>query len=94
MVVRRIVRLHGRVQNVGFRDRVLDIARDHAVAGTVRNLLADASLEIDVEGEEAEVERFIDDVLAHPPTYARVTAVDRRAQPPRGARAFTRAASD
>lgn len=88
-MVREVVRIRGRVQAVGFRDRVLDIAGDHRVAGTVRNLRADEALEIDVEGEPGEVERFIEDVLAHPPTFARIAAVDRERRAPRGVARFT-----
>jgi acylphosphatase len=53
---RAIVTLHGRVQGVGFRERVLQIARGHDVAGTVRNLRAGYLLEIDVEGEDGAVD--------------------------------------
>jgi hydrogenase maturation factor HypF (carbamoyltransferase family) len=67
-----IVTLMGRVRGVGFRYRVLEIAAKHPVAGTVRNLRSADALEIDVQGDDADVERFIADVLAHPPALARV----------------------
>jgi acylphosphatase len=88
-MVREVVRIAGRVQGVGFRDRVLDIANDYRVAGTVRNLRSGETLEIDVEGEPAEIERFVADVLAHPPTFARIAAVDREQRAPRGRTRFT-----
>jgi acylphosphatase len=88
-MVREVVRITGRVQGVGFRDRVLDIAADYRVAGTVRNLRADETLEIDVEGEPDEVERFIENVLAHPPTFARIAAAERERREPRGVTRFT-----
>jgi acylphosphatase len=90
MLVRHLVRISGRVQNVGFRDRVLDIAESHRVAGSVRNVRAGEALEIDVEGEPDEVRRFLDEVLANPPTFARVDGVVRETREPRGARGFTR----
>jgi hypothetical protein len=39
----------------------------------------------------AEVERFFADVLAHPPTFARVERVERETLAPRGASGFSRA---
>jgi acylphosphatase len=92
-MIREVVRVSGRVQAVGFRDRVLDIAESYQVAGTVRNLRAGDVLEIDVEGEPAEVERFVADVLAHPPTFARIEAVERTHSAPRNLKRFTRGAT-
>ena len=91
MLEREVVRLTGRVQGVGFRDRVIDIAESYDVAGTVRNIRRSESLEIDVEGEPGEVERFIAAVLANPPTFARVLQVERSAAVPLGLRGFGRA---
>jgi acylphosphatase len=88
-MIREIVRVRGRVQGVGFRDRVAEIAEEYRVSGTVRNLRRDASLEIDVEGEQSEVDRFLDDVFAHPPTFARVDGLDREPAQPRGVQGFT-----
>jgi hydrogenase maturation protein HypF len=85
---REIVVLTGRVQNVGFRDAVLRVARRHRVAGTVRNLRDGERLEIDVEGEPAAVAAFVDDVLANPPHFARLGAVARTKAEPRGATRF------
>jgi len=91
MTTRLLVRLTGRVQGVGFRDRILDIAADHEVHGTVRNVRAGEALEIDVEGEAGDIERFLADVLAHPPTFARVASVERTVLEPSGVRGFMRA---
>lgn len=91
MTVRQLLRIFGRVQAVGFRDRVLDIAECYRVAGSVRNLRSGEILEVDAEGEPAEVERFFADVLAHPPTFARVERVERETLAPRGASGFSRA---
>jgi hydrogenase maturation protein HypF len=83
--------LRGRVQGVGFREWILAQAREHPVAGFVRNLRDGRTLEIDVEGAEAEVERFAARVLADPPPLARVDSVTRERLAPRGATAFERA---
>jgi hydrogenase maturation protein HypF len=89
--VRAIVRLRGRVQAIGFRDAVLAIARRYAVAGHVRNVRDGEQLEIDAEGAPADVDAFLDDVLAHPPRYARVETVERIAAPAQGVTGFSRA---
>lgn len=90
-MTRTIAVVSGRVQNVGFRYNVMRIARRYDVAGTVRNVRDGARLEIDVEGEAAAVEAFLDDILAHPPSGARVDGVERSAAEPRGLRTFTAA---
>ena len=54
----------GRVQGVGFRQTTAEIAERFAVAGYVRNLPS-GEVELVVQGDAAEVERFL-------------TAIDRR----------------
>jgi hydrogenase maturation factor HypF (carbamoyltransferase family) len=88
---RELVTLHGRVQGVGFRERVIEIARGHAVAGTVRNVTAGRALEIDVEGEPGAVDAFVAAVVAKRPYFARVEHLDRRPLEPRGIAGFDRA---
>ena len=70
------------MQGVGFRYRVLQIAARFQVAGTVRNTSSGA-VEIDAEGDDAELERFITAVLENPPRSARVANVSRREAEPR-----------
>jgi acylphosphatase len=82
--------LRGRVQGVGFRDTVADIARRHQVAGSVRNL-RDGTLEIDAEGGIVAVEAFLGDVLREPPPLARIDAVVKETLEPLGAVGFRRA---
>ncbi|HZO92846.1 MAG TPA: acylphosphatase [Candidatus Baltobacteraceae bacterium] len=88
-MIRVVTTIAGRVQGVGFRASVLDVAARHRVAGTVRNLRDGRRIEVDAEGERADVERFIDDVLAHPPRFARIDRVERTEAQPRGASGFT-----
>ena len=59
--VARLVRYSGRVQGVGFRATTAGIARKFAVAGWVRNL-PDGRVELLVEGEAGDVERFLQHV--------------------------------
>jgi acylphosphatase len=48
----------GRVQGVGFRYQVLQASKEFDVAGYVRNL-ADGRVQLEAEGEPAEVGAFI-----------------------------------
>jgi len=89
VVKREIVTLSGRVQAVGYRDRVIDVARCYAVGGTVRNLRSGA-LEIDVEGEDDVVDQFVAALIDERPYFARIDSVERRSAQPQGARSFGR----
>ena len=55
--VRRLA-YHGRVQGVGFRATTVHLARGFAVTGYVRNQ-SDGTVEVAVEGDRGEVERFL-----------------------------------
>jgi acylphosphatase len=48
----------GRVQGVGFRFQVLQLAKEFEVAGAVRNL-GDGRVELEVEGSAIEIEAFV-----------------------------------
>lgn len=84
--VRRIVRVRGQVQGVGFRMSAASQAERLGVSGTVRNLW-DASVEADVEGPAEAVEQMISWLREGPPS-AQVSGIDVRSESPRGARAF------
>lgn len=56
--IRRHVVYYGRVQGVCFRAMTHDLSRGCRVAGYVRNL-RDGTVELEAEGEPAEVERFL-----------------------------------
>ena len=55
------VNVRGRVQGVGFRWSVEDIARRHGVAGWVRNQ-PDGSVDLWVQGPAAAVQEFLAEV--------------------------------
>lgn len=84
--VRRIVRMRGRVQGVGFRMDAAAAAERLGVGGSVRNLL-DGSVEAAVEGSPDAVEEMIAH-LRSGPSSARVDGIDVRREEPRGARTF------
>lgn len=56
-----IVNFSGNVQGVGFRKRTKRIASNHLVGGYVKNL-PDGSVELYVEGNEEDCQRFVDNV--------------------------------
>ena len=56
-----IVTFSGNVQGVGCRRRTKRIATNHAIGGYVKNL-PDGSVELYVEGNEEDCQRFIDNV--------------------------------
>ena len=56
---RRVVFYRGMVQGVGFRYTARAIARNHEVVGYVRNL-PDGRVEVVVEGEREEADRFLE----------------------------------
>ena len=60
MTARRII-YSGRVQGVGFRWTVKELARGYDVLGTVRNL-PDGTVELIVAGEGGEVVEFLRDL--------------------------------
>ena len=69
MAVRLIVK--GRVQRVGFRRYVLDLAQDMGLAGYVKNL-PEGSVEVFVQGLEGSISKFIEAVKSpHPPAVVR-----------------------
>jgi acylphosphatase len=59
--VARMVYYSGKVQGVGFRATVADIARDHPVTGWVKNL-DDGRVQLLAEGKEEDVKKFLDAV--------------------------------
>ncbi|WP_010535226.1 acylphosphatase [Brachybacterium squillarum] len=84
--VRRLVRVRGRVQGVGFRWATAGQAERLGVRGTVRNLL-DGSVEAVIEGSPEAVEAMLD-WLREGPRTARVDGITEREETPRGEKTF------
>ncbi len=72
----------GRVQGVGFRYFVQDVARLEGLTGTVRNL-RDGRVEAVAEGEAEALERF-ERALHRGPSHARVADVETESMVPSG----------
>lgn len=60
----------GRVQGVGFRYTVLQIAKEYDVAGYVRNLV-DGRVQLEAEGRPDEVAAFVDSIGERMHSYVR-----------------------
>ncbi len=84
--VRMFVRVNGSVQGVGFRWYALRCAQHNGVAGWVRNM-PDGSVEMEVEGDPAAVNAFIEDVRIGPAT-ADVSEVNFHRIPVKGETSF------
>jgi acylphosphatase len=61
MVAKQVL-YEGRVQGVGFRFSVKSITTGYEVVGYVKNLI-DGRVELEVQGEESEVDEFLGAVL-------------------------------
>ena len=86
-VARVVVRVTGRVQGVNYRATAAREARRRGLAGWVRNE-PDGSVLLDVEGDPAALEAFLDWCATGPPA-ARVLAVEQRPADPVGVDGFT-----
>jgi acylphosphatase len=80
--VARVVHYTGRVQGVGFRVTVADIARQYPVTGWVRNL-PDGRVQLHAEGSADSVGRFLAAVRARWQRHVEDEQVEER--PPTGA---------
>ena len=78
--------VHGRVQGVFFRDTVRRAAREHGVAGWVRNR-RDGTVEAVLEGERHDVQAVVELSKEGPPGAA-VERVDVSDEPPEGLTGF------
>lgn len=65
MIAQRVI-FEGRVQGVGFRYTVTDLARGFNVCGWVKNL-PDGSVELEVMGEADEVADFVREIAVESP---------------------------
>jgi len=70
----RHIRIHGKVQGVGYRFYATRVARRLGLKGWIQNL-RDGSVEALVEGEPEAIDEWIDDVREGP-RYAEVTKID------------------
>ncbi len=73
-VVGKKIRVHGRVQGVGFRQFTVYTAQQYNIQGTVKNLF-DGSVECYAKGAREDMEKFIQSLRKGPP-LAKVTNIE------------------
>ena len=83
---RYLVDIHGIVQGVGFRPFVYHSARELKLYGYVSNI--GGSVFIDVEGETAELKRFINKIVKTPPPLAQIERINIRKESMKGYQQF------
>ena len=88
---RRRLRVRGQVQGVGFRPHVFRLASELGLAGFVLN--DGAGVDIEVEGLDSLLDRFMARLRADVPALARIDSVDVTTMPLRGDTAFEIVAS-
>ena len=75
--------VYGRVQRVGYRDQVAEIARKLGIMGTVRNLEDEVSVKIIAEGDEESLKLFQEKINIQDPPIE-VEKVDVKEEEPTG----------
>ncbi|MCX7796724.1 MAG: carbamoyltransferase HypF [bacterium] len=73
-LISKKIRVYGVVQGVGFRPFVYRLANEHKLKGWVLN--TSSSVEIEVEGEEESIKRFICDLQSKFPPIARIEKIE------------------
>jgi acylphosphatase len=86
MIVCKYVRYSGQVQGVGFRYTCHSLAKRFAVGGYVRNL-PNGEVEVLAEGEEREVQGFLDAISAQMAGYIERQTVEDKS--PQGLQEFS-----
>ncbi len=80
---RAIITVKGRVQRVGYRDFVSDIADKMGITGYAQNLPDGKNVEIIAEAEKKVLEEFLKLLWAKEDSSIRVTKIDVEYQPPK-----------
>lgn len=78
----RVIRIHGKVQGVGYRFFATRVARRLGLKGHVQNL-RDGTVEAIVEGESQAIDDWIEE-LREGPRYAEVSKIDQEKREFRG----------
>jgi acylphosphatase len=74
----RIIRIHGKVQGVGYRFFATRVARRLGLKGSIANL-RDGTVEAKVEGETSAIDDWLEE-LKEGPRYAEVTKIDQESR--------------
>jgi hydrogenase maturation protein HypF len=68
MKYRKLITIKGIVQGVGFRPFIYNLARNYKLMGYILNNAS--GVLIDIEGERASIDAFMDEVKTNPPPQA------------------------
>ncbi len=79
MLERATVKIHGIVQGVGFRPFIHKLVREYRLCGTIKN--TSSGVELELEGERPELERFVSDIPARAPVLALIERVETEYSP-------------
>ncbi|HEY0593739.1 MAG TPA: acylphosphatase [Thermoanaerobaculia bacterium] len=79
----RILRIHGKVQGVGYRFFATRVARRLGLKGHIQNL-RDGTVEAIVEGEGSAIDEWVEE-LREGPRFAEVSRIDQEKKDYRGA---------
>ena len=82
------INVYGRVQGVGFRWFSQQTAEQHHISGWVRNK-ADGSVEMAIQGDTPDVERFLVSIAAGPGPYSHVAKLVKMPIAPFAGKNFT-----
>lgn len=74
------LRVYGRVQRVGLRRQILDLAQELGLSGHAKNL-SDGSIEIFVQGEKEQLTKFFE-MLEQPVPPAKITEIKKEETAP------------
>jgi acylphosphatase len=74
----RLIRIHGKVQGVGYRFFATRVARRLGLKGYIQNN-RDGSVEAAVEGEKEAIDEWLEE-LKEGPRYAEVTKIDQESK--------------
>lgn len=74
----RLIRIHGKVQGVGYRFFATRVARRLGLKGYIQNN-RDGSVEAAVEGEKDAIDEWLEE-LKEGPRYAEVTKIDQESK--------------
>jgi acylphosphatase len=78
MKEQRHIRIHGKVQGVGYRFFATRVARRLGLKGWIQNM-RDSSVEALIEGEAAAIDEWIEEIREGP-RYAEVTKIDQESK--------------
>lgn len=71
---RALIKIHGIVQGVGFRPFIHKLVLHYALRGYIKN--TSSGVELELEGERAELERFVADIPTKAPKLAVIESVE------------------